>query len=322
MSASSPRAVFFGTSAFAIPSLHALRAHADVSLVVTQPDRPSGRGQKLQATPVKAAARDLGIATIEPERLRDTASALGAQRADLFVVASYGKIVPQAVLDLPRLGALNVHPSLLPLYRGATPLQSVLRDGGTETGVTIIVMDAGMDTGDVVLQECSPIDEGEAYGHLHDRLAVLGAELLARAVAQAVDGTLARTSQREMGVPEAAIAATLTRPLRGADLTVDWAWPASRIVNLVRSLSPTPLARATLGDSEETVKVVSARVADARERAEAGSPISYRDAALVPCGEGDLVALERVVPPNRAPMSGGAYLRMGATTRSGSVPPR
>lgn len=313
--------MFFGTSAFAIPSLRALRAHGDVSLVVTQPDRPSGRGQKLHATPLKAAARDFGIATIEPERLRAAAPELAAQRADVFVVASYGKIVPQAVLDLPRLGALNVHPSLLPLYRGATPMQSVLRDGGTETGVTIIVMDAGMDTGDVGLQERSRIEEGETYGELHDRLAVLGAELLVRAVAQAVDGTLARTPQRKMGVPEAAIAATLTRPLRAADLAVDWAWPAPRIANLVRSLSPAPLARACLGDSAETVKVVSARVADARERAEAGNPISYRDAALVPCGEGDLVALERVVPPNRAPMTGGAYLRM-RTTPSGSVPAR
>jgi methionyl-tRNA formyltransferase len=314
--------VFFGTSAFAVPALRALHANAGVSLVVTQRDRPSGRGQRLRQTAVKAAARELGIATIEPERLRDAASVLEAQRADLFAVASYGKIVPQAVLDLPRLGALNVHPSLLPLYRGATPLQSALRDGRRESGVTIIVMDAGMDTGDVVLQERSPIGERETYGDLHDRLATLGGELLARAAAQAMEGTLVRIPQREMRVPEDEIVATITRLLRPDDLVVDWSWPASRIADLVRSLSPAPLARATFEDSGDTVKVVSARVADARERAEAGNRISYRDAALVPCGDGDVIALERVVPPNRAPMSGGAYARMRGALGSSSGPAR
>ncbi|MGH7755323.1 MAG: methionyl-tRNA formyltransferase, partial [Vulcanimicrobiaceae bacterium] len=146
------RAVFFGTSAFAVPALRATAAVCDCSLVVTQPDRPAGRGQRLRPAPVKVAALASGIPTIEPARLREAQAALAAEAADVFVVASYGQLVPPAILALPKALALNVHPSRLPCYRGATPLQSQLRDGLRESGVTIIAMDAGMDTGDVVIQ--------------------------------------------------------------------------------------------------------------------------------------------------------------------------
>ena len=140
-----------------MPTLRALAARTDLIAVVTQPDRPAGRGHKLVPTPVREAAEALGIAVLTPEKLRPAIDELRALNGDLFVVASYGKILPQAVLDLAPRGAFNVHPSLLPLYRGATPLQSAIRDGRSETGTSIIAMDAGMDTGDVVLQERSPL---------------------------------------------------------------------------------------------------------------------------------------------------------------------
>jgi methionyl-tRNA formyltransferase len=294
------RGVFFGTSAFAVPALRAFAGAAECRLVVTQPDRPSGRGGRLTPTPAKAAALELGIATIEPEKLREALGALREAQADLFAVASYGKIIPQAILDLPRLGALNVHPSLLPLYRGATPLQGQIRDGLATGGVSIILMDAGMDTGDIVLQERVAIGPEETYGELHDRCAEIGAELLAKATAQAIEGSLQRTPQVGLADPEL-VAATLTRPLASADLEFDWSWRSKRIVDFVRSLAPAPSARAVIAG--EKVKVLHARTTSLT----AATPLGIDgDAVLIKSGDG-FVAIERVVPPNRSAMSGAAY---------------
>ena len=274
-------------------------------LVVTQPDRPAGRGHKLRATPVKVAAIELGIATIEPERMRDALTTLSGLEADLYAVASYGKIVPQAVLDLPRLGALNVHPSLLPCYRGATPLQAQLRDGIATGGVSIIAMDAGMDTGDVVLQEARAIGALVTYGELHDRFAELGAEMLGRAAEKALAGTLERTSQNDLGCAEDA-ARTLTRPLRKDDALVDWSWPARRVIDHVRSLSPQPGARASLDGESEPVKILFARLAQ---------PTDDTTELAIACGDGERIVVERLVPPNRGVMSGVAY-RASAAARA------
>lgn len=269
----------------------------DCVLVVTQPDRPAGRGHKLRATAVKVAAIELGIATIEPERMRDALTTLSGIEADLYAVASYGKIVPQVVLDLPRLGALNVHPSLLPCYRGATPLQAQLRDGIATGGVSIIAMDAGMDTGDVVLQEARAIGALVTYGELHDRFADLGAEMLGRATAQALAGTLVRTPQNDLGCAEDATR-TLTRPLQKDDALVDWSWPARRVIDHVRSLSPQPGARASIDGESELVKILFARLAQ---------PTDDTTELAIACGDGERIVVERLVPPNRGVMSGVAY---------------
>lgn len=276
--------------------MRAFARAVECALVVTQPDRPSGRGQKMQATPVKAAALELGIATFEPLKMREAIPAIAQVRADLFAVASYGKILPQALLDVPPLGALNVHPSLLPLYRGATPLQSQLRDGVSESGVTVIFMDAGMDTGDIVLAERAKIGAAETYGELHDRFAALGAELLSRACERVANGTAVRTPQAGLAAM-ADIKHTVTRPIAKGDLTIDWAWPARRIVDHVRSLSPQPGARARLDGEEQMVKLLNVRVAECPE------PVDL----VIPCGHGEFVAIERLVPANRKPMSGRAY---------------
>jgi methionyl-tRNA formyltransferase len=290
--------------------LRAFAAGVDCRLVVTQPDRPAGRGQRLQPTPVKAAALELGLEVAAPERLRDALAQLASVDADLFAVASYGKILPQALLDLPRGGALNVHPSLLPLYRGATPLQSQLRDGVTESGVTIILMDAGMDTGDIVLQEKSPIVSSDTYGSLHDRFAELGGALLGRACAEFANGTLVRVPQAGRA-PEELVAATATKPLGKGDLEIDWRWSAERVVNHVRAFAPAPAARASLAG--ELVKLLEARVAagDARG-AQPGTILGTEGAAaLVASGDGT-VALLRLVPPNRPALDGASFARAHA----------
>ncbi len=271
--------------------------------VITQPDRPSGRGHKLAPPPVKTAAAALDLAVYAPPGLKAFVPELRSLAADIFVVASYGRILPQAVLDLPAAGiAFNVHPSLLPLYRGATPLQSAIRDGRSQTGVTIIAMDAGMDTGDILVQEPTAVGAAETYGELHDRLALRGAELLVEAIDRLAAGTLERVPQSRLGVAPGEIAATLTRPLSKDDLTVDWSQPAERIVDTIRSLAPAPAARAAVGG--EMVKVLAARAALPRE-----AGMTADGGFVERAGDDRGVVLLRVTPPNRGPMSGAAYAR-------------
>jgi methionyl-tRNA formyltransferase len=295
-----------------------------VAGVVTQPDRPAGRGHKLVATPVKRAAEALGLRVEAPAALKPFAGEARSLGADAFVVASYGKIIPQMLLDVVDI-AFNVHPSLLPLYRGATPLQSAIRDGRAQTGVSIIAMDAGMDTGDVLLQEVAEIGADETYGELHDRLAVRGAAMTVAALEQYALGALQRTPQREiareLGISDDEIARTLTRPLAKGDLAIDWTQPARRIVNHVRSLAPQPLARAEYG-AGETLKIVAARALTLAEFGRemrpvlsygsgsglqaGGSPGRYR-LFRVSAEHDDVVVVEKLIAPNRGPMSGEAY---------------
>jgi methionyl-tRNA formyltransferase len=244
--------------------------------VVTQPDRPSGRGLRLTPSPVKTAAVALGLRIYEPERLGAFAREIEAERFDLFALASYGRILPRALLDLPRLGALNVHPSLLPNYRGATPIQTALRNGETRTGVSVMLMDAGMDTGEIACQETVGIEPGETYGELHDRLAAIGADLLGRTIDRAARGELMHEPQH--GEP------SVTKPIGKGDLAIDWAWSPKRIVDHVRAFSPQPAARATIDG--ETVKILRAHVAP----------------------DGTL-EIDELIAPNRGKTSGAAYLR-------------
>ncbi len=279
---------------------------SEIVAVVTQPDRPAGRGHKLTPSPIKVAALELGAPIFMPLRLKPFALDLQKLSPDILVVASFGRILPQAILDVPRSGlAFNVHPSRLPLYRGATPLQSALRDGRTQTGVSIIAMDAGMDTGDILVAEQIAIGAGETYGELHDRLALRGAELLGTAIERLTSGALERTPQDRLGIEPGEIAATLTRPLDKADLEVDWTWPAARIVNAVRALAPQPAARAVIGG--ERVKLLAARAA---RRDEVG--MTDDGGFVEQAGDGDGVVVLRVTPPNRAAMTGAAYRSMQA----------
>lgn len=272
----------------------ATRAGDELVAVVTQPDRPAGRGHKLTPTPVKAAAAAHGATVLAPSALRAFAGELRAFAPDLCVVASYGRIVPQALLDAVPLW-LNVHPSLLPLYRGATPIQSALRDGCTQTGVTIIAMDAGMDTGDIVVQTPPlAIGDDETYGELHDRLALVAADLLARAVDAYAGGTLTR-------MPQDGARATVTRPLAKADrLLAPYAREhgAKACVDLVRSLAPRPGA---LLEHEAFGPLVVQRAHVQTARPEHGVALAASDGAW-------LVA-DVVIPPGKRPMPAVDFLR-------------
>ena len=292
------KTLFFGTSAFAVPSLETAAQRTDLQGVVTQPDRPAGRGQKLTAPPVKVAAQRLGIPVYQPASLREFPGVLQGQHFDFFILASYGKLIPQSLLDVPKLGSLNVHPSLLPQYRGATPIQSALRDGASETGVTIMLMDAGLDTGDIVLQERTPILPGEIYGELHDRLARFGAQALMHAIDAARGGAFPHSPQHGK--------ATTTRPLRKEDFAIDWNWEARRIVDHVRSLSPSPAARAVIAGTP--VKILRAEIAQWERPLVAPGTIASMigDGLGVQSGKGVVNVLE-VIAPNRGAQTGASF---------------
>jgi methionyl-tRNA formyltransferase len=231
------RVIFMGTAELSCDSLRALIASPlfQVGAVVTQPDRPKGRELKLQPSPVKELALQAGLPVLQPERARDEAF-LGALRdlqPDLIAVAAYGQILPQSILDLPRHGCLNVHTSLLPRYRGAAPIQWAILNGDAETGVTIMKMDAGLDTGDILTQATTPIHPEDNSETLHNRLARMGAELLVRTIPDYVVGKL---NSR----PQPADGATYAPKIKKQDGHIDWNQPASVLWNRVRGLMPWP----------------------------------------------------------------------------------
>ena len=230
------RLIFLGTPLFAVPTLESIvRAGHDVLCVVTQPDRPKGRGQKSGAPPVKEAAQRLGLPVYQPERVRrpEAQARLAELHADAMVVVGYGQIIPQSVIDLAPHGIFNVHASLLPRYRGAAPIQWAIVNGETHTGVTIMQIDAGLDTGDILLEQCTEIDPAETALELGARLASMGADLLVEALRRVEVGSLAPRKQ------DSALA-TYAPILKKEDGLIDWSLPATAVHNRVRGLLPWP----------------------------------------------------------------------------------
>ncbi|ADU51032.1 methionyl-tRNA formyltransferase [Thermaerobacter marianensis DSM 12885] len=252
------RVVFMGTPSFAVPSLEELlQRHVRVVGVVTQPDRPQGRGLAPAAPPVKALAEENGIPVLQPERLDDAVvEQLRAWRPDLLVVVAYGKILPPAVLAVPRLGAINVHASLLPRHRGAAPIQRAILAGDRVTGVTTMWMDEGLDTGDVILQKEIPLDEEITAGQLHDRLARLGAQLLGDTLRLVAEGKAPRR-------PQDPAQATVAPKLAPEEEWVDWNRPAAEVARQIRALDPRPGARTTWRG--QVLKVYGATAAPPRQ---------------------------------------------------------
>jgi len=234
--AAAMRIVFMGTPAFALPSLQALagRGYA-VAAVITQPDKPRGRGKKPLPTPVKEYALKKGLPCLEPARLRDPGFLrdLAALKPDLVVTAAYGKILPTPVLELPPRGCINLHPSLLPLYRGAAPVPRALMEGARETGVTVYRMDEGLDSGDILLQEKVPLKPGETAGEVLDRLASVGARVLLEAAAQLAAGTAVTAPQDHRR-------ATYAPPIRREEEEMDWALEGEAAAGRINGLSPNP----------------------------------------------------------------------------------
>ncbi|MCC7544347.1 MAG: methionyl-tRNA formyltransferase [Aquabacterium sp.] len=280
------KVAFAGTPEFAREALQAiLKAGFEVPLVLTQPDRPAGRGMKLQASPVKQLALEHGIAVAQPTSLRldgkypDEAraaqAALQAAQPDVMVVAAYGLILPQWVLDLPRLGCLNIHGSLLPRWRGAAPIHRAIEAGDAETGITIMQMDAGLDTGDMLLIEKDAIRPEDTTAILHDRLAHLGGRLIVEALEMAACGGLTATPQPSEGVNYA-------HKIDKAEAAIDWSLPASALARRVRAFDPFPGCTFALG--EQTIKLWSASVVQAS--GQPGEVLQAQgDTLVVACGE-------------------------------------
>ena len=282
-----PRALFFGTPEFAVPALAALAEQADVVTVITQPDRPKGRGMKLAPPPVKQLAQQLGIAVIQPEKVRvpEFAQSLRALEADVAIVVAYGRILPPAVLNAPRLGCLNVHASLLPKLRGAAPIQWAIVRGERETGVCLMQMDEGMDTGPVLARASLAIDDNETAAELSVRLSALGATLVRDELPRALAGELPKVAQDHAQ-------ATLAPLLRKEDGDVDWSQPARAVHDLIRGFAPWPSAYSTL--EGERVKLHKSRVLD-EDAAQAvpGQVLrADREGVVVACGAGALSITE------------------------------
>ncbi|MDQ2818387.1 MAG: methionyl-tRNA formyltransferase [Candidatus Eremiobacteraeota bacterium] len=296
------RTVFFGTSEFAVPSLRAVLSDHDVLAVITQPDRPVGRKLGLTPTPIKRRALDLGLKVHAPERLDDvTIGSIAQLRPELLACASYGKILPPSLLAIDGMTALNVHPSLLPLYRGATPIQAALRDGVGRTGVSIIRMTSKMDAGPIAVAAQLGIEAADTYGTLHEKLAALGGRALAQAAALLAAGSLPQTDQDEAQ-------ATYTRPLSKADAQLCFDRPAAAVVNFIRSLSPQPCAWTVL--RSRRLKVLAGRAEGGLPSAAAGSLIELgAEGPLLAAGTG-AVRLLRVIPEARREMSGADFARM------------
>ncbi|MDR2239713.1 MAG: methionyl-tRNA formyltransferase [Zoogloeaceae bacterium] len=283
------RVVFAGTPEFAAQALASILAagHA-VPLVLTQPDRPAGRGMNQQASAVKQLASQHGLSLHQPSSLKSEAerAPILAAQPDVMVVAAYGLILPQAVLDMPRLGCLNIHASLLPRWRGAAPIQRAILAGDSETGVTLMRMEAGLDTGPMLLKESLPIAAADTAGVLHDKLAGLGARLIVEALPRLARGELPDVSQPAAGI-------TYTAKLDKAEAALDWRQSAAQLDRAVRAFNPFPGATARLGGESggelggERVKIWAATpVAHAGE---AGRILSADDGGIVvACGEGGL----------------------------------
>ncbi len=288
------RIVFAGTPEFAAQHLEALlQAGYQVEAVYTQPDRPAGRGQKLMPSPVKQLALQHGLPVMQPATLRDAEAqhALAALQPDLMVVVAYGLILPQAVLDTPRLGCINSHASLLPRWRGAAPIQRAIEAGDSESGVTVMQMEAGLDTGPMLLKVRTPIGPSDTGGSLHDRLAALGAQAVVEAVARLQAGALPGERQDDT-------LATYAHKLSKDEARLDWQRPAAELERLVRAFNPWPICHSSLAG--DVLKVHAARLVPGQ--GEPGRILAVgKDGLTVACGTGAL-QLTRLQLPGGKPL--------------------
>jgi methionyl-tRNA formyltransferase len=287
------RLVFAGTPEFAAEHLKALLASQhQIVAVYTQPDRPAGRGQKLMPSPVKQLALEHNIAVLQPPTLRDPAAQteLASLNADLMVVVAYGLILPQVVLDTPRLGCINSHASLLPRWRGAAPIQRAVQAGDAESGVTVMQMEAGLDTGPMLLKVSTAISSDDTGGSLHDRLAELGPP----AVLQAIEGLAAGTLHGEVQNNDLA---TYAHKLNKDEARLDWSRPAVELERLIRAFNPWPICHSTLNG--EALKVLAAQPTEGH-----GAPgeilHASRDGLVVACGDSALRLTRLQLPGGKA----------------------
>ncbi len=303
------RVVFMGTPDFAVPTLESLiESDHEVAGVITQPDRPSGRGKKTTATPIKKTAVSADIEVYQPESAKseEFVDQLSAWEPDVAVVAAYGQILPERVLDVPEHGCINVHASLLPRHRGASPINKAIIEGDDETGVTIMQMDEGMDTGPMLRQRSTPIEPKATANDLHDELAEMGAELLVETLDALEAGDVEPTPQDEE-------AATYAPLMSKQDGEVDWSESARRVSDLIRGVNPWPGAFSYLDRSDDRLKFHLAEPCDADslnldvDGADPGTVIRADGELLIACGE-DAVRVLEVQAPGRQAMAAEDFL--------------
>src|ERR1700744_4797888 len=295
------RLIFMGTPDFAVPTLLELVAQGhEIAAAYTRVAKPAGRGMKLQPSPVEQEAHRLGIGVLTPSTLKtpEALEEFRAHNADAAVVVAYGMILPQAILDAPKLGCFNLHASLLPRWRGAAPINRAIMAGDAESGVMVMKMDMGLDTGDVAMAERLPISDAMTASDLHDALARLGADLMVRAMAALERGGLQLVKQAEEGVTYAA-------KIEKAEARIDWSKPAHDVLRHIHGLSPFPGAWSEIaGDDAARVKILRCELAKGT-----GAPGSVLDDHLtIACGEGAIriIELQRAV---KAPMKAAEFLR-------------
>lgn len=293
-----------GTPDFAAECLKAVYHKEGVTVVgvLSQPDKPKGRGMKMIPTPVKVFAESVGIPVYQPVTLRDNAflDELKTLDPELIIVAAYGKILPEYVLSYPKYGCVNAHGSLLPKYRGASPIQRAIIDGETVTGITAMYMADGIDTGDMILKLETPITDEDDFGTLHDRLALLGGEAMCAVIDCINRGEVPREAQNDEE-------ATRAPKILKEDTVVDFSRPAAEIFNMIRGLSPVPLAVTHTPDGK-LLKLTSARKTDVTAKAVPGTVVSLEGGVItVACGEGCL-AITGVVPEGKSKMAADAYI--------------
>jgi methionyl-tRNA formyltransferase len=296
------RLIFMGTPDFAVPTLLELVAHGhEIAAVYTRAAKPAGRGMKLQLSPVEQEARRLGIPVLTPTTLKtpEALEQFHAHNADAAVVVAYGMILPQAILDAPQLGCFNLHASLLPRWRGAAPITRAIMEGDSETGVMVMKMDAGLDTGDVAMAERLAITDAMTAADLHDALARLGADLMVRAIGALERGKLQLTRQSDEGVTYAA-------KIEKAEARIDWQKPARAVLRHIHGLSPFPGAWCEIPIEREAVRVKILRCAMADGAGAAGEVLD--DHLAVACGEGAIRILE-LQRAGKAPMKAEEFLR-------------
>ena len=293
--------VFMGTPDFAVPSLKRLVAEGyTVAGVFTQPDRPKGRGNKLTKSPVKLAAEDFGIPVFQPERIRkDGVDMLRSLQPDLCVTAAFGQILSQEVLDIPRLGNINVHASLLPKHRGSAPIAYAIMNGDKTTGVTTMMMDAGIDTGDILLQKETEIREGETCAELTERLSVIGADLLIETLRSLEAGTLSRRKQNEAEM-------TYDPMLKKEMGLIRFDGTAEAACGLINGLNPWPSATVSIGN--EQMKLLRAVRAEANGAPGTILTANPREGLVIACGTGAVRILEIQAPGGKR-MKPEDYLR-------------
>ncbi len=285
---SSARIVFMGTGEIALPSFHWLMesGHAPIALV-TQPDRPAGRRRELKPSALKLAASVAGIPVMQPEKVRDPhfLDQLEALRPDLIVVMAYGQILPLRLIDMPPLGCVNLHASLLPKYRGAACIQAALDAGDVETGVTLMHVVKELDAGDVILTKRTPISDSDTGGSLHDRLSLVARDALAEGLPGLLEGVAPRVSQAELGP------ASHVPKLERDDGRIDWTWSADRLGRRIRAYDPWPGCWAEMPDGKR-IKIIAAEVCESEYPADPGRLGETYVGPVVMCGEGALLLKE------------------------------